>query len=73
MADNKEDKNHKSAKYWFEIGEAANEEIERKREQFVRNVAKRVTGISSDREKFPDGVKTGSYKRLPPNRHEENR
>jgi len=59
----------KSAKYWFEIAENVNEEIERKREEFVRNVAQREVGISADREKFPDGVKTGSYKRLPPNKN----
>jgi len=63
----------KSAKYWFEIAKDMNEEIEHKREEFVRNVSQRQTGISADSEKFPDGVKTGSYKRLPPNRNEENR
>jgi len=67
--DEKGNKNPKSAKYWFEIAENMNEEIERQREEFVRNVAQRKTGISADREKFPDGVKTGSYKRLPPNKN----
>lgn len=69
--DKKEQKSSKSAKYWFEIAENMNEEIERKREEFVRNVAQRETGISADLQKFPDGVKTGSYKRLPPNKSEE--
>ncbi|KJS88917.1 MAG: hypothetical protein JM58_00120 [Peptococcaceae bacterium BICA1-8] len=63
----------KSAKYRFEFAKNENEELEHKQEEFVRNVAQRHTGISAEREKFPDGVKTGSYKRLPPNRNEENR
>ena len=62
------DNNPKSARYWFELAQEANEEIEHQREEFVRNIAQRPTGISADREKFPDGVKTGSYKRLPPNK-----
>lgn len=73
MVEEKGKRNPKSAKYWFEIAENANEEVEQKRQEFVRNVAQRHTGISADREKFPDGVKIGSYKRLPPDRHEENR
>lgn len=65
------EKRSKGAKYWFEIAENMNEEIEDKREKFVRNIAQRDTGISADLQKFPDGVKTGSYKRLPPNKSEE--
>lgn len=66
----KEKENQKSAKYWFEVAENMNEAIERQREEFVRNIAQRESGISADLEKFPDGVKTGSYKRLPPNKNE---
>ncbi|MFZ7102249.1 MAG: hypothetical protein ACOWWO_06225 [Peptococcaceae bacterium] len=73
MVEEKGKTNPKSAKYWFEIAGEMNEELEQKREEFVRDAAQRPKGISADREKFPDGVKTGSYKRLPPNRHEENR
>jgi hypothetical protein len=65
--DKKEQQKSKSSKYSFEVAESINEEIERKREEFVRNIAQRETGISADLQKFPDGVKTGSYKRLPPN------
>ena len=70
MKDKGKDNNPKSAKYWFEIAENENEEIERKRQEFVRNVSRRQPGISADREKFPDGVKTGSYIVLPPNRED---
>ncbi|MFZ5942785.1 MAG: hypothetical protein ACOYVD_01660 [Bacillota bacterium] len=73
MVERKDNSNHRNAKYWFELAKEENEQIELQREQFVRNAAQRRTGIAADREKFPDGVKTGSYKRLPPNRHEENR
>jgi len=73
MIEEKGKRNPKSAKYWFKIAENANEEIEQEREEFVRNVAQRETGIAADKEKFPDGIKTGSYKRLPPNKNEENR
>lgn len=57
--------NPKNAKYWFELAQDNNEEIEQKREQFVRNVSQRETGIAADREKFSGGVKTGSRKRFP--------
>ncbi|MGI6225786.1 MAG: hypothetical protein ACOYJ1_05960 [Peptococcales bacterium] len=67
---NEKENNPKSAKYWFEIAHNLNEEVENKAQEFIRNVAQRETGISADREKFPDGVKTGSYKRLPPNKNE---
>ncbi|NLT94496.1 MAG: hypothetical protein GXW85_03005 [Clostridia bacterium] len=69
--DKKGENKFKNSKYWFEIGENMNEELERKREEFVRNIAQRETGISADLQKFPDGVKTGSLKRLPSNKSEE--
>lgn len=38
------------------------EELEQKRQEFVRNVLRRVEGIASEREKFIQGLKTGSPK-----------
>jgi len=58
-------KEDKGAKYWFEIAESENEEIEQKTQEFFRNAAQRPMGIPAERAKFTRGVKTGSYKRLP--------
>lgn len=38
------------------------EELEQKRQEFVRNVLRRAEGVASEREKFIHDLKTGSPK-----------
>lgn len=55
---------------WNEKAAGLQEELEHRREEFVRDVAVRREGISADREKFVMDLKTGSPKRLPSNKKE---
>lgn len=47
--------------------ERLGEELEEKRESFVRSILRRPEGISAEREKFIHDLKTGSPKTPKPN------
>lgn len=53
---------------WNEKAAGLQEDLEQRREQFVRNVAARREGISADREKFVMDLNTGSQKIYPSNK-----
>jgi len=47
--------------------ERLGEELEQKRQEFVRSILRRSEGISAEREKFIHDLKTGSPKTPKPN------